>query len=164
MESSPPCEIAFEDMVLVILPPEPVPSRQDGSLHITSCLSEPQAGSSLCSFTCLFRVVRYWLRWNCDSFIAFALAFCFVFLFLIFFQLQLTFSIILYSFQVYSMVVRPSYTLQSDPRYPVGSQYPPGPIQLWLYHWLYSPYCTSHPPDYSVTATLYFPIPPPFLA
>ena len=53
-----------------------------------------------------------------------------------FYKLQFTFSIILYYFQMYSIAIRPSSTLQSTPPIFQVSVWP----HMWLlwYYWLYS--------------------------
>ena len=58
-----------------------------------------------------------------------------------FFHLHFTFNITLYWFQMYSIVVRQSYTLQSAPPY---SQYPPGTIHRYCSIIDYTS-CTLHP-------------------
>ena len=56
------------------------------------------------------------------------------------FQLQFTFNIILYYFQVYSIVIRKSWTLQNVPSTHLA-------LYIVLKYWLYSQCCTLHSCD-----------------
>ena len=89
----------------------------------------PWPGIELLTFWCM--------AWHCNQpsqcGIYSFLTFCLILFIFNFFELQFTLNIILYQFQVYSLVVRQIGSRKYFPRY---FQYPPGTIYCYYNHWL----------------------------